>query len=325
MDLQQRIDECYRLHAGDPRESLTELFAEYPDCRVAYALGDVCVRLQAKEAALRWFGVAARLAEGTEQTQLWVDAKLRAADPLGQLHKCNEPDRIDYRDFYEHVFEFDSGPPPRAFEEPTPPDHRSESKIPIAIQCLDCKRTTPISSELEAMLRDTADVPDADLLTLLNNAVPRLRCTACGARSAAATFWDSSALPVDSKPVEPVELHHVSKVVVAAEPPTPASRQGSSLFAVGRLLAAGLLFAALAPNPYGYYTLLRWVVCGVAVWTGIVFSEASRPAWAGTFIVVAVLFNPFMPLGLDRALWAPIDITVALLLLVSIWKSPKPI
>jgi hypothetical protein len=45
------------------------------------------------------------------------------------------------------------------------------------------------------------------------------------------------------------------------------------------LAVCGLLWA-LAPNPYGYYILLRSVVCGISVFLAYTAARQSRDRWA---------------------------------------------
>ena len=61
-------------------------------------------------------------------------------------------------------------------------------------------------------------------------------------------------------------------------------------------IIAGLLFLAVLPLPYGYYELLRVVVC-----LGLAFITISE--WGNIdnstksiLIVIAILFNPFAPI-----------------------------
>jgi len=97
-------------------------------------------------------------------------------------------------------------------------------------------------------------------------------------------------------------------------------------FIIARIAAAIMLFLALARLPYGYYTLLRFVVCGTTAYGAYFAStEQKKPAWAWTFGIIAVLFNPFIPIHLSRDIWAVIDVAVALLLVVSLrfLRQPK--
>ena len=88
-------------------------------------------------------------------------------------------------------------------------------------------------------------------------------------------------------------------------------------YLIGTIIAAGLLFWALAEHAYGYYILLRWVVCGISLCGVWIFVGWGRTGWIVILAVIAALFNPFIPLHLRRATWAPIDVVAALVLLVS--------
>lgn len=73
---------------------------------------------------------------------------------------------------------------------------------------------------------------------------------------------------------------------------------------------------ALAPLPYGYYTLLRLVVCvasGVIAWTRL--SVAPGNLWGVVFVGLALLFNPLIPVHLSRDFWAFLDVGAAVLFL----------
>ena len=96
-------------------------------------------------------------------------------------------------------------------------------------------------------------------------------------------------------------------------------------FIIARIASAIMLFLALGKFPYGYYTLLRFVVCGTtACGAYLASTEQKKPAWAWTFGIIAVLFNPFIPIHLSRDIWAVIDIAVALLLVVSLLFLREP-
>ena len=92
-----------------------------------------------------------------------------------------------------------------------------------------------------------------------------------------------------------------------------------SLSVIARIVASILLFWALSRHPYGYYTLLRWVVCGVAAYTAYVSNLHNKLPWAWFFGILALFFNPIIPVKLDRATWASIDVAVGIVLPVSIF------
>ena len=78
----------------------------------------------------------------------------------------------------------------------------------------------------------------------------------------------------------------------------------------------GLLLLAIAPLPYGYYELLRFVVCGTFAYL-VYLSVKQQVFWhTPVFAVVAVLFNPIFPIYLDKAIWMGIDAGSAAVLFV---------
>ena len=84
-----------------------------------------------------------------------------------------------------------------------------------------------------------------------------------------------------------------------------------------RIIAAAMLFWALDDHPYSYFTLLRVVVCGVAVYCAVQANEYDRSSWTWIFGGIAVLFNPIWPIHLDRETWQVVDATVGVVMLVS--------
>lgn len=89
------------------------------------------------------------------------------------------------------------------------------------------------------------------------------------------------------------------------------------------LIASVMLILALAPWPYGYYMLLRLVVCGVAVFIAVKAMELKRDWAIWTFGFIAVLFNPFILVHLAREIWLPIDIVFAVLFLYAAFMVKK--
>lgn len=78
------------------------------------------------------------------------------------------------------------------------------------------------------------------------------------------------------------------------------------------VLAGGLLLIAIFEWPYGYYQFLRWAIMILAI--SIVI---ARPKSSGRWLIffglfVAALFNPFLKVSFDRAVWQLIDFALAL-------------
>jgi hypothetical protein len=82
------------------------------------------------------------------------------------------------------------------------------------------------------------------------------------------------------------------------------------------LIAGLMLLGALADWPYGYFQLLRFVVCGAGVFVAH-SALTSKKIWAvWLFGFIALLFNPLIPIHLSRELWQPIDVVCAVLFFV---------
>ncbi len=94
-------------------------------------------------------------------------------------------------------------------------------------------------------------------------------------------------------------------------------------FVVARIVAAALLFWALDRHPYDYYTILRFVVCGVTAYGFYQSLEIKKSFWSWIFGITALVFNPFIPIHLSRDSWAVIDIIVGILLIASIFFVNK--
>ncbi len=85
-----------------------------------------------------------------------------------------------------------------------------------------------------------------------------------------------------------------------------------------------MLLLALAPWPYGYYQLIRFVVCGAGVYVAL-SAHSWQEIWAvWLFGFIALLFNPLIPIHLSRAIWQPIDVACAILFIVITFVLKKP-
>lgn len=88
---------------------------------------------------------------------------------------------------------------------------------------------------------------------------------------------------------------------------------------------AVMCLLALLPLPYGYYTLLRIVVCGAGAFGAYkAFEKPETQVWAFALGGLAILFNPIIPIHLTREIWAPIDIAAAAVFgAAAVWLAPK--
>ncbi len=87
------------------------------------------------------------------------------------------------------------------------------------------------------------------------------------------------------------------------------------------ITASAFLFIALIDRlPYGYFTFLRFVVFAVGAYLAYtVYEENKQSLWIWAFGGIAVLFNPFIPIYLQRSQWVIIDLLVGVFFIVSLF------
>lgn len=78
------------------------------------------------------------------------------------------------------------------------------------------------------------------------------------------------------------------------------------------LYLAAILLICLAPMPYGYYTLVRFlatVVFGIYAYRCYM---VKKEAMTWVFVTLALLFQPFAKVALGRGIWNIVDVIVAI-------------
>jgi tryptophan-rich sensory protein len=89
---------------------------------------------------------------------------------------------------------------------------------------------------------------------------------------------------------------------------------------IALLIATAFLFAALFDGwPYGFFTLLRFVVFAISAYIAWMSYEAKKERWVWIFGFLAVLFNPFIVIRLNRETWSIIDFIVGVFMIVSVF------
>jgi len=81
------------------------------------------------------------------------------------------------------------------------------------------------------------------------------------------------------------------------------------------LILAALMLICLAPMPYGYFQLVRFVA--MVAFGVMAYQYYMRQKTVATviFVVLALLFQPIYKIALGRATWNVIDVLVAVLLI----------
>ena len=93
-----------------------------------------------------------------------------------------------------------------------------------------------------------------------------------------------------------------------------------SIQAIISLLSIIMLLLAVPPIwPYSYYSLLRVVICVSAGYLSFLIFNKNKEGWGLSFAIIAVLFNPFFPIHLEKEIWAVLDVLVAVIFLASMF------
>ncbi len=82
-------------------------------------------------------------------------------------------------------------------------------------------------------------------------------------------------------------------------------------------IVVAMLFISVAPLPYGYYTLLRLVVCGVFGYSAYIAYTRNSKSLPWIYGFMAVLFNPIIKINLPKEYWVVVDVVAGILLLVT--------
>ena len=85
------------------------------------------------------------------------------------------------------------------------------------------------------------------------------------------------------------------------------------------LICAAFLLLALMNLPMGYYTFLRIIVTIGAVVIVVKELENEFNFWVIAFGIMAILFNPLIPVYLqDKEVWMPFDLIASILFIVKV-------
>lgn len=90
-----------------------------------------------------------------------------------------------------------------------------------------------------------------------------------------------------------------------------------------KIILAILLLGCLLDMPYGYYQLVRF--CGMIGFGFLAYqsSQAQQRTQMLLYGALALLFQPFFKIALGRGLWNIIDVIVAIVLIISLFKRNR--
>ena len=90
------------------------------------------------------------------------------------------------------------------------------------------------------------------------------------------------------------------------------------------LLLAAMLLLCLAPMPYGYYSLVRFVAMVGFCIIAYKYYQAENEKIAWSFAALALLFQPFAKIALGRLIWNIVDVVVVVgLITLFVWEHKR--
>lgn len=93
-----------------------------------------------------------------------------------------------------------------------------------------------------------------------------------------------------------------------------------------KLAIAVLLLLCLADMPFGFYTLVRFAAAGAFTYISYDYFKHKRDGYGFLFAMLALLFQPFIPVSLGRVVWNFVDVVVAIgliYLVIGMFRSKK--
>jgi membrane-bound ClpP family serine protease len=97
----------------------------------------------------------------------------------------------------------------------------------------------------------------------------------------------------------------------------PKRREMIIGFIIARILGIIMLILAIGKNPYIFYKLLRVVIFIVSIFCAYMSDKFNNKGWVWIFGIVAFLFNPILPIYLNKNIWVIIDIIVIISFILS--------
>lgn len=75
-----------------------------------------------------------------------------------------------------------------------------------------------------------------------------------------------------------------------------------------RIASVVLIVIAFGDMPYGYYNLLRLVICGSSAYIGYNYYKSKKERYAWIFYIQAFVYNPIIPHHFGRELWLLVNV-----------------
>jgi hypothetical protein len=92
-------------------------------------------------------------------------------------------------------------------------------------------------------------------------------------------------------------------------------------FSAIKIILSVLLFLCLLDMSYSYYQFVRFASCIAFSYFAYKANEKEEKSLAIIYIILAILFQPFLKISLGRELWNIVDVIIGIGLLISLRKK----
>lgn len=87
------------------------------------------------------------------------------------------------------------------------------------------------------------------------------------------------------------------------------------------IIVAAILLLCIFDMPYGFYALARFTAAATFCYFAYQAYEGGNKDRMFLFIVLVILFQPFVKISLGRTIWNIVDVAVAAYLIYLLFKS----
>ena len=99
------------------------------------------------------------------------------------------------------------------------------------------------------------------------------------------------------------------------------SKKDNNIRSIILTALAVLLLLCLVKMPYGFYQIVRFLAFAGFGYLAYLEYKGKNIDRMVLFVVLALLFQPFLPLSLGRVIWNIVDVVVALYLIYLLAKT----
>lgn len=77
----------------------------------------------------------------------------------------------------------------------------------------------------------------------------------------------------------------------------------------------GILLLIAIPTgwPYDFYIFLRWIIFVASIYLAYILYKSKHTPWTFIFSGIAFLFNPLVPIYLNKTSWVSIDFIASMI------------